>query len=470
MSGEVALGWFSPHPPIVIPAVGKGDEVSAAATGAALRQAAASVAAARPDVLVVFGPHGAVFADAFTIESPSELSGNLGRFGAPDERVILTVCESLTTSIMDAAATADLPLYGLTRQLKQRYRVAAELDHGLLVPLWFLQQTYGAQALPPAVVINISGLSLPEHYRLGAIIRAEIERSGLRAVIVGSGDLSHRLSHEAPNGYHPDAQLFDQALIELFSTEQTGNLCGLEDLAAVAGECGLRPFALFLGCFDCLPGYGEVLSYEAPYGVGYLVGLRHVQAGRRGSALPALLAAREQRLADRRRRETAPARLARLTVEQHVQGEGDQVLESELSPDLPERAGVFVSIKQHGQLRGCIGTIAPTTADLREEIRQNAISAATNDPRFPAITADELPELVYSVDVLGAPEPIADSALLDPHRYGVIVTARGRQGLLLPDLDGVDSVEEQISIAKQKAGLRVDEPVQLARFTVTRWQ
>lgn len=469
MSDVIELGWFSPHPPIVIPAVGKGEESAATATCLALRQAAASVAAARPEVLVIFGPHGALFADAFTIEPPATLHGSFARFGAPDEQVTLSVAEQLTTEIMRAAESAELPLYGFSKQLKRRFGLSNELDHGLAVPLWFLREAYGKAELPPAVVINVSGLSLLEHYRLGMLIQSEIKRTGLRAAIVGSGDLSHRLSPEAPNGYHPQAHLFDEALVELFRQQQASDLLRLEDLAESAGECGLRPFALFLGCFDALPGSGDVLSYEAPFGVGYLVGLRHVQAGTAKSALPELLQIRELRLAEQRNQESEPAKLARLTVEDHVRGKTDPSVAPSMPAELPERAGVFVSIKHHGQLRGCIGTTAPTTDSLGQEIRQNAISAATADPRFPAVTIDELPELTYSVDVLGTPEPIADTSSLDPRVYGVIVAARGRQGLLLPDLDGVETVEEQVAIARQKAGLRADEPVQLQRFTVSRW-
>ncbi|SQD92468.1 Protein TM_1551 [Candidatus Bipolaricaulis anaerobius] len=139
-----------------------------------------------------------------------------------------------------------------------------------------------------------------------------------------------------------------------------------------------------------------------------------------------------------------------------------------LPPELASRRrGAFVSIKKGGALRGCIGTYQPTEENLAEEIIANAIRAATEDPRFPPLTPDELPEVSLSVDVLSPPEPCR-AADLDPRRYGVIVEAGWRRGLLLPDLPGVDTVEEQLRIAKMKAGISADEPCRLWRFTVER--
>ena len=145
----------------------------------------------------------------------------------------------------------------------------------------------------------------------------------------------------------------------------------------------------------------------------------------------------------------------------------------EVPEGLPEaltktRAGAFVSIHKQGRLRGCIGTIAPTRSSLAEEIIHNAVSAATRDPRFDPIRPEELKWLEISVDVLGEPEPIDSVAELDVKRYGVIVTNGGRRGLLLPDLEGVDTPEQQVEIARRKAGIGPDEAVLLERFEVVR--
>jgi len=163
------------------------------------------------------------------------------------------------------------------------------------------------------------------------------------------------------------------------------------------------------------------------------------------------------------------ARLAKRTVETFVR-EGKGIRPEELTPEMRQRAGVFVSIHKSGELRGCIGTFEPQKANVAEEIIANAINSATRDPRFFPITPDELEDLDYSVDVLTKPEPVKSKDQLDPKRYGVIVEVGGRKGLLLPDLEGVDSVDYQIDICRQKAGIMPDEPVKLYRFEVKRYK
>jgi AmmeMemoRadiSam system protein A len=162
-------------------------------------------------------------------------------------------------------------------------------------------------------------------------------------------------------------------------------------------------------------------------------------------------------------------RLAKETVESYVRN-GTTPKPEELTPEMMERAGVFVSLKKRGMLRGCIGTYEPAKANVAEEIIANAISSSTRDPRFPPVTPAELDQLEYSVDVLTKPEPVESTADLDPKRYGVIVESGWRKGLLLPDLEGVDSVEHQIEICRAKAGIGPHEPVKLYRFEVKRYK
>jgi len=145
------------------------------------------------------------------------------------------------------------------------------------------------------------------------------------------------------------------------------------------------------------------------------------------------------------------------------------VRDQDLTPEMKQSAGVFVCLKVRGMLRGCIGTFEPAEKDVATETVRNAVSAATCDPRFPCVRAEELPEIEYSVDVLTPPEKVSGTADLDPKRYGVIVQAGRRRGLLLPDLEGVDTVEYQVSIAMQKAGITPGTPVTLYRFEVKRY-
>jgi hypothetical protein len=162
--------------------------------------------------------------------------------------------------------------------------------------------------------------------------------------------------------------------------------------------------------------------------------------------------------------------LARKTIEHRVRGGKAAPMPENLTPEMQEQAGVFVSLHRRGALRGCIGTFEPTTPSVAEEVMQNAVSSAIRDPRFPPVRPDELADLEINVDVLTSPEPVDGPEGLDPKRYGVIVECGWRRGLLLPDLEGVDSVRHQIDICRQKAGIGPREPVKLYRFEVRRFR
>ncbi|MBC7194507.1 MAG: AmmeMemoRadiSam system protein A, partial [Caldisericia bacterium] len=214
-----------------------------------------------------------------------------------------------------------------------------------------------------------------------------------------------------------------------------------------AGECGYRSILTLLTLMPFEKYKAEVLSYEGPFGVGYLVAVVE------------------------RREMHKLVKLAKNTVELYVK-------EREIFvPDLEEykeylnvRKGAFVTLHKGKELRGCIGTYLPTRKNLIEEIIMNAISAATEDPRFYPVSPKELDEITYSVDVLEEPEEVKDISELDPNIYGVIVVKGFRRGLLLPQIEGVDTVEEQLRIAKLKAGIHPqDKDVKIYKFKVTRY-
>ncbi len=161
--------------------------------------------------------------------------------------------------------------------------------------------------------------------------------------------------------------------------------------------------------------------------------------------------------------------VARKALENYVKGEEKFEFPEELPRELKEPGAAFVSLKKRGELRGCIGTILPARENLLEEIISNAVSAGVRDPRFPPVTPEELEEITYNVDVLSEPEEVEDISQLDPQRFGVIVRSGSRSGVLLPSLEGIDTVEQQLSIAEQKAGISEVDPVEIYRFEVKRY-
>lgn len=466
-----------PHPPLIVPGVGHGREREIQATVDAYREAARRVVAAEPQTIVTSSPHTAMYLDYLHVAPGSGARGTFSRFGDATDGSRVTYDERFVAELERLASEEGLPAG--TRGEREH-----DLDWGVLVPLHFIQEAReqlrdaGRETPPYRVVrMGISGLSPLEHYRMGRLVQRAAENLGRRVAYVASGDLSHKLSADGPYGFSPDGPVFDELVCRALGSGDFLSLLTVDPgLCERAAECGLRSFQIMAGALDRTPVTPELLSHEGPFGVGYGVA-SFSPAGPEGSdpsrdfgaAYEAWHARDMQR---RREREDAFLALARASLEHRVRT--GQTLR-ELPPDLPpellsRRAGAFVSLKKNGQLRGCIGTIAPARECLAREIVENAVSAGCHDPRFPPVRADELPELVYDVDVLGEPEPVAGPEELDCRRYGVVVSAPGgRRGVLLPNLDGVDSAEEQLSIAARKGGIDLAEPgVRLERFEVER--
>jgi len=451
-----------PHPPLIIPEVGRGQEKGIQATVDSYQAAAEQIAAWEPEVLILATPHTVMYADYFHISPGSAARGDMSAF--PSARVWLETNydEALRTEIIRRAEDAGLAAGTLGEK-------SPELDHGAFIPLYFLRQ---AGATCPIVRIGLSGFSPLEHYRLGQCVAEAVKAQGKRAVFIASGDLSHKLKAEGPYGFAPEGPEFDR---QVTAVMESGNFLDFLTMDAAlcdsAAECGLRAFQMMAGALDGLAVEPKLLSYEGPFGVGYAVATFTVTGkdDKRRFAHQCEAIERE-RLAARKAAEDPWVRLARLSLETYIRtGRRLTVLPEGLPEELTgQAAGAFVSLHLHGQLRGCIGTIAPVTPSVAEEIVRNAVSAGTEDPRFAPVRAAELDMLEYKVDVLGVAEPISSPAELDSKRYGVIVTCGRRRGLLLPDLDGVDTAEQQISIACQKAGISPVEPYKLERFEVVR--
>lgn len=465
-----------PHPPIIVPGVG--DREGALATCRAMEEWAETVKGLEPETIVIVSPHGTIFRDAITYNGQPTTEGNLQQFGS-NVRLSYGCDLELLEAIREMAERYKVPVAELTPELAGRTGANLGLDHGDLVPLYFLDQ---AGVRCQLVQVTVGMLPREELYAFGLAVQRAARLVSRRVVMVASGDLSHRLTPDAPAGYNPEGQRFDTLLVQELKELQVEQVLQIdENLAEKAGECGLRPVIMMLGALDGYEGSTKVFSYEGPFGVGYLVaGIRPGSLSPERELLTKLLDQKESAVQERRKRESLPVRIARQALESYLK-EGSlpprkdheyqqQAMAEMDNPGILEgRAGVFVSIKKNGELRGCIGTTAPTQQDIIGEIRENAISAGTRDPRFWEVETEELSQLVYSVDILKPPEPISGIGQLDVKKYGVIVRSKGKSGLLLPNLEGVDTVEEQVEIAKQKAGIRTGEEVSLERFEVIRF-
>ncbi|MDR2489124.1 MAG: AmmeMemoRadiSam system protein A [Desulfovibrio sp.] len=469
----MTLLWAAlmPHPPIIIPEVGKGREKEASATlsGAErLRQRVTELhqAGNSPDFLFVLSPHLPYAPGALFINAAPRVTGSLKAFGAPGVAVEAEISD------MTQWIAASLRAAGIT--IAQDALEDISRDHGSLVPLCRLARAFKDGKLPPLVMASPSGLSL-QHALLAGRTLAGLTQPKTWA-LVSSGDLSHRLKPGAPAGFNPDGAIFDRAVVKALESGEPSALMELSPaMRENAGECGLRSVLVLLGL--CAAPV-EVLSYEGPFGVGYCNALwTPAPAGAAGNADRGghVGAGTAQGKTTRPAAGHPYALLARLTVERQLSGRPlpSQAEVSAIDPEQAlwqERKACFVSIKdKDGSLRGCIGTILPVHGSLMQEIMANAVSAAVRDPRFSPMQALELANVTISVDVLSLPEAVREGMELNPKIWGVIVMQGRKRGVLLPDLPGVNSVEQQIAIAAQKAGINNLDDIQLQRFTVTRY-
>ncbi len=453
--------FIVPHPPLIVPEIGRGQEKEIQKTTDAYREIAKRIAALKPDTIVISTPHSMLYADYLHISPGERAEGSFKDFGASGVHMAVDYDSAFVQVLTDLAKREGIDAGTLGEKKKA-------LDHGVMVPLYFVNQYYTDYKL---VRLSLSGLLPLVHYRFGKCVAKAAEQSGKRVVFIASGDLSHKLKADGPYGLAEEGPVFDREVTQAMVQGDFLRLLTFEeDFCEAAAECGLRSFLIMAGALDGKAVAPELLSYEGPFGVGYAVAAFPIVGKDENRRFDQIFEQAEMgRVEKRKAAEDDFIQLARQSLEHYVKTHRHLPLPAGLSEELlTKKAGVFVSLKMDGRLRGCIGTILPTTKNLASEIIQNAVSAGTADPRFGPVRPEELPRLVYSVDVLGKAEPIQSMAELDVKRYGVIVSSKGRRGLLLPNLTGIDTPEQQVDIALQKAGIAPGESYAMERFEVVR--
>ena len=458
---SILAAFMVPHPPMIIPEIGKGSEAQITETIRAYEQVADEVAALQPETIIITSPHALMYADYFHISPGSRAKGSFQRFLAPGVKFSESYDTELVDRITVLADREEFPAGTLGER-------DAALDHGTMVPLWFIRKKYSGGKI---VRIGLSGLPLTDHYRLGQIIADAAEDLERRAVLIASGDLSHKLQTYGPYGYAPEGPEYDRRIMDVSGRAAFGELFDFDEVfCEKAAECGHRSFVIMAGAFDGLKVRARALSHQDVTGVGYGICTFYPEGEDHERKFLEIYEKKMEEECRRKAEQSDPyVKLAMASVESWVLHRRKLDIPDGLPEEmLRRRAGTFVSIHKDGHLRGCIGTIMATCKNIAAEIIENGISACARDPRFSPVTPDELRRLEITVDVLGEIEDISSPEELDVKRYGVIVSSGQKRGLLLPNLEGVDTVEDQIRIAREKGGIRERERIQLQRFEVVR--
>ena len=318
---------------------------------------------------------------------------------------------------------------------------AHQYEHSIEVQLPFLQYFQPDIKLVPIVLGYLNGAVYKE---IGKALAKAIKELNRAVVIIASSDMTH---------YEPQESVWlkdTHAIGAIMALNEDELLRRVRDMDI--SMCGFAPTVSLLAAAKELgASNAELVKYQTS---GDATGDYSSVVGYAGIVIKGL---------------SPVARLAKEAVESHIRERRIPQVR-ELTPEMKERAGVFVSIHKHGELRGCVGTFESTEDNIAREIITNAISSATCDPRFSPVTVSEFKDLDYSVDILTKPELVEDETSFDPKKYGVIVESGWRRGLLLPDLEGVDTVGEQIRICRLKADIMPSEVIKLYRFEVKRYK
>lgn len=266
----ILAGFMVPHPPLIVPEIGKGQERMIQKTIDAYHKVAARIGELRPETIVLLSPHQTMYADYFHISPGSGAEGDFGQFRAGNVRIKVSYDTAFVQELCRKAGQAGLAA-GTDGELEKR------LDHGTMVPLYFVNQYWNAYRL---VRIGLSGLPLSQHMALGRLIQDTVRALGRSAVIIASGDLSHRLKADGPYGYQKEGPAYDTRVMDVMGRAAFGELLSFsEDFCSRAGECGHRSFTMMAGALEAEAGASKErpgkeiaaarLSYEGPFGVGY---------------------------------------------------------------------------------------------------------------------------------------------------------------------------------------------------------
>ena len=455
-------GVMLPHAPELLPGVNRNAQKKLKETLKACEEAGKFIRDLAPETIVFVSPHAPRYYDYFHISRADVLSGDMGKWGAPE----LTFEEKVDTDFRDALAKicqeSKFPAGFGGRQ-------SASMDHGIMVPLAVIREYYGNGRV---VLVGTSGLPRTSHYRLGEYMKEVAETLHKRVVVVASGDLSHRTRKASPGGFDAAGPKYDKKMCAIMEEGRFIDVLTFDrDLLQKAESCGHRALSVLAGALDRSDLARGPLSYADPFGVGYAVcSYRVTGPNAKRDFLHQYADAEKKRLTEARTDEDPYVHLAREAAETMVLTGKRLSLPKTLPEAFYKKShGVFVTVIGEEGKRGSIGTLEPVKETLAEEIISNAVKAVTADSRFSPVSPMELLGLSYDVDLIQTPKKVTDRKELDADKYGLIAQKDDKTGILLPGIEGIQTADAQIAIARHKAGISKQEKgVSLKKFSVER--
>ncbi len=463
--GDIKGFYLMPHAPILIPEIGENQIKNIKNTFDACHQVASDIAKQAPDTIIMITPQNTVFNDTIAMSSDDVIYGNFETFGNAQIGMERKINKEITDKIAFLANENKIPTVRINKNSAKVYGASVEIDHGTMVPLYFINQKYKTFNI---VNITYGSLTKLELYRFGMIIKKAVQDSKTNTVLIASGDFSHCLNSDETSSYDEGQENLDKVLIKLLENGEVTEIFNIDNsVRGSENACGLKSCYIMLGALSEYNIRGKLLSYEAPFGGGY--GVMMIEREEKASNIVDQVYKTLEEAYERKQNHDNPfIRLARQAIAYYHENSEYMMIPDYVTEDmLNSRQGVFVSIKKQGKLRGCIGTINPTTDNVASEIIKNSVYAAFEDPRFMPVKKDEMAEVIITVDLLTKPEQTIKESL-DIKRYGIVVRSGEKSGIILPNIKDIESVDEQIDVAMRKAGILDDEEYKIYRFEVIR--
>jgi MEMO1 family protein len=440
---SIACAALMCHAPIVIPVIAGADASSCKRTTGAMRETARALVEHAPALIVLISPHAPRRPRSVGMVFDASLSGDFARFGHAEVSLVLRGAPAHAARVAAHARAQQVPTHAFR---------GADLDHGSTVPLFFL---YEAGYRGEVLLISLPYPGSDLEARFGKALASAARASEQRWAVLASGDMSHRLTRSAPAGFEPRAREFDRGFVRALDRgDLQAAISPDPELVALAAEDVVQSTAVAAAAVRYHAQGTRVIAYEAPFGVGYLEAVLFSQPEHaRGADAGA-----------------PPAALIQIALDAIAHALADRPFTPpQLDPPWQAARAVFVTLRSaHGELRGCIGRTEPRHTNLPAEVADCAVGAATRDFRMASVRADELGSLQVEISVLCGLEPVRGTADLDPARYGIVVEHGAQRGVLLPDVEGIESAEKQLQVALDKARIAGDAPYRTQRFAVNK--
>lgn len=480
---SVLASYIVPHAPILIEMIGDNQMQLAIKTVQAMEKIAKEIVALEPDALVVISPHGPIFNDAIAVYDLNRYSGDFEAFVKPSPSYSFTKDQVFIETLLSINATKKGVYYPLKDNDFEAFQFSPTLDHGILVPLHFL---WDAGLNVPITCMSYGTLSYETLMENAALLKETSEKIQKNVVIIASGDLSHTLMACGPCEYHESGEKLDHFIVQAIANNKPYDMFFVPEQWVEDGKpCGLQSFAMGIGVFGDEGLSTKLYSYEGPFGVGYMVA-NVIPSEERTMGFQYFKNKRQSEWRDQIEKEHFYVKIARLAMAYYLENQRlpqVEVTETAVTigthhvmvpydvflEDLEALQSTFVSVKYKGTLRGCMGD-TESKWTLLESIIENAVNACAFDTRFEGLTLEALDDTLIYVDVLSPLERIDSVDQLNPELYGVLIKGKGRSGLLLPALEGIHTVAEQLKIAQNKAGLETQTTEEMYRFTVQRYK